>query len=236
MRFIIILSALTAAVSSTPTATTRRNVTFQGMERNGVEIFLGIQYGKDTGGINRFKPPQIFEHAPNSNLQATSYGDACPQSVSSRNPVIVPITVSENCLNLNVARPRGTKQNDRLPVMVYIYGGGLWTGATQSQVVAPDGLILESVSNGLPFLHVALNHRLGVFGFAQSDALKSERSENAGLRDQRLALEWVRHNIASFGGDPNKVTIFGQSSGGMSSSSLNSHVTNIFEVIVYLQL
>jgi carboxylesterase type B len=65
-------------------------------------------------------------------------------------------------------------------------------------------------------MHVSLNYRLGFFGFAQSDALKNETSENAGLRDQRLAIEWVRDNIANFGGDPERITILGQSSGGLS--------------------
>lgn len=67
--------------------------------------------------------------------------------------------------------------------------------------------------NGMPVIAVAMNYRLGAFGFAQSGALLNEGSTNAGLRDQRLALEWVQNNIALFGGDPNKITIFGQSSG-----------------------
>jgi carboxylesterase type B len=95
----------------------------------------------------------------------------------------------------------------------------------------PDGLILQSIKNGLPVIHVAINYRLGckllyheitalethnfsVFGFAQHETLRKEKSENAGLRDQRLAIEWVRDHIAAFGGDPEKITIFGQSSGG----------------------
>ncbi|KAJ2987405.1 hypothetical protein NUW58_g4526 [Xylaria curta] len=76
-------------------------------------------------------------------------------------------------------------------------------------------MVRESVANGLPVIMVAINYRLGVFGFAQSAALKAERSENAGLRDQRLALEWVREHIDQFGGNRDKITIFGQSSGGL---------------------
>jgi carboxylesterase type B len=79
----------------------------------------------------------------------------------------------------------------------------------------PDGLVQQSVEGGNPVIHVAMNYRLGFFGFAQSDALKGEGSENAGLRDQRLAIEWVRDNIELFGGDPENITIFGQSSGGL---------------------
>lgn len=80
---------------------------------------------------------------------------------------------------------------------------------------APDGLIKQSVANGMPVIHVRVNYRLGFFGFAQSCSLKHEGSENAGLRDQRLAIEWVRDNIAYFGGDPERITILGQSSGGL---------------------
>lgn len=79
----------------------------------------------------------------------------------------------------------------------------------------PDGLVRQSVEGGHPIIHVAMNYRLGFFGFAQSDSLKEEGSENAGLRDQRLAIEWVRANIDIFGGDPENITIFGQSSGGL---------------------
>lgn len=79
----------------------------------------------------------------------------------------------------------------------------------------PDGLVRQSVEGGVPVIHVAMNYRLGFFGFAQSDSLRQEGSENAGLRDQRLAIEWVRDNIEAFGGDPDNITIFGQSSGGL---------------------
>lgn len=118
--------------------------------------------------------------------------------------------------------------------MVFIHGGSFWGGSNEEITIAPDGMILESEKNGLPVIHVAMNYRLGcknfhqmdsgridvitdvvaVFGFAQSNALRGEGSENAGLRDQRLAIEWVRDNIEQFGGDPEKITIFGQSSGG----------------------
>lgn len=99
--------------------------------------------------------------------------------------------------------------------MVYIHGGSFIAASKDDPVSQPGGLILESVANGQPVIHVSINYRLGIFGFAQSDALKVEGSENAGLRDQRLALEWVQQNIAGFGGDPDNITIHGQSSGGL---------------------
>ncbi|KAI1410866.1 carboxylesterase family protein [Hypoxylon sp. FL1857] len=196
----------------------KKNVKYQGLSRNGVEVFLNIPYGQDTGGANRFKPPRAAVPKPGSTIVAQSYGPACPQALGEGFP---PLTlsnvtkISEVCLNLNVARPENLSADARLPVLVYIYGGGFWSGQNGELSTSPDGMILESVANGLPVIHVGMNYRLGFFGFAQSDALESEGSENAGLRDQRLAIEWVRDNIKYFGGDPEKITIFGQSSGGL---------------------
>ncbi|KAI1079557.1 putative lipase [Whalleya microplaca] len=216
-------SGSSAAIATTTRAPcvvdAKHDVTYHGLERNGIEAFLNIPYGQDTGGANRFKPPRPHVHAPGTVVDARSYGPACPQALG---PWVAPISlsnvteVSEDCLNLNVARPSGASAEDRLPVLVYLHGGSFWSGQNGEITIAPDGLILESVKNGLPVIHVAMNYRLGFFGFAQSDALKSEGSENAGLRDQRLAIEWVRDNIEHFGGDPEKITIFGQSSGGLS--------------------
>ncbi|KOS17925.1 Lipase 4 [Escovopsis weberi] len=194
------------------------NVTYAGIRRNDVEAFLGIRYGLDTGGRNRFRPPRAHAAQPGSVVDATAVGPGCPQDPSGAAGVTLPgmDNVSEDCLSLNVVRPNGTAAGDRLAVMAWIVGGGFWVGRAQDYYTAPDDLIAQSVGNGLPVIHVAMNYRLGVFGFAQNDALKAEGSENAGLRDQRLALEWIRDNIEHFGGDPQRVTIFGQSSGGLS--------------------
>ncbi|KAG6040316.1 hypothetical protein E4U41_000912 [Claviceps citrina] len=216
---LLALSTLTAANPVVHDA--KQQVTYHGLHRNGIEVFLNIPYGQDTGGRNRFRPPRAHIPARGSSVNATAYGPACPQALGLWAPPIAldPITrISEDCLNLNVARPRRTREATArlLPVLVYIHGGSFWAGSNEESTIRPDGMILESVENGLPVMHVAMNYRLGFFGFAQSDALQKEGSENAGLRDQRLALEWVRDNIASFGGDPSRVTIFGQSSGGLS--------------------
>ncbi|KAJ7894096.1 putative lipase [Mycena leptocephala] len=225
MRSILVLSAAAllhyTAVTATPTAVNQNhNVTYQGLVRNGIEVFLGIQFGQDTSGANRFKPPKPWAPKAGSVVDATAYGAACPQPIpepGASNPLAVtPVSkISEDCLNLNIARPGGVDAGAKLPVIVFIYGGGFFTGFNEEQSTAPDGMILESIQNGLPIIHVRMNYRLGVFGFAASKALLEEGSSNAGLRDQRLALEWVRDNIEHFGGDPNTVTIFGQSSGGL---------------------
>lgn len=96
-----------------------------------------------------------------------------------------------------------------------IYGGGLWNGNINERTNEPDGLIVQSVANGLPVVYVAMNYRLNIFGFALNDALNATDSLNVGLKDQRLALEWVQQNVEYFGGDPTRVTIFGQSSGAL---------------------
>ncbi|KAI3328477.1 putative lipase [Ustulina deusta] len=228
MKFSSLLTAATfvawavdcCAVSTGPRVVDdEQEVTYEGLYRNGIEVFLGIPFGEDTGGANRFKPPSPYTHARGSVVNATSYGPACPQSVEAASP---PFTytdvseISEDCLNLIIGRPKGTTKDSRLPVMVWIYGGSFFTGQNREASTSPDGIVIQSVANGLPVIVVAINYRLGVFGFAQSAALEAEGSENAGLRDQRLALEWVRDHIDQFGGNPDKVTIFGQSSGGLS--------------------
>ncbi|POR39521.1 Carboxylic ester hydrolase [Tolypocladium paradoxum] len=221
VRFVMVAWLLSAGcATANPTVVdTQHEVTYRGLHRNGIEVFLNIPYGQDTGGASRFKPPKPRVAARGSTIHANAYGPACPQQLGGW---VVPISlsnvtkISEDCLNLNVARPKDTCVHDRLPVLVFLHGGSFWTGQNQEVTISPDGMILQSVKNGLPVIHVAMNYRLGFFGFAQSDALKSEGSENAGLRDQRLALEWVRDNIGQFGGDPERITIFGQSSGGLS--------------------
>lgn len=141
------------------------NVTYVGVVRNGIEIFLNIPYGADTSGANRFRPPQPATIPSGSTIIAQAYGPACPQPLrSSTNPLeLSPITqVSENCLNLNVARPKGLKPSDNLlPVMVYIHGGSYLVGWNGDLSIVPDGLILQAEENLTPIIHVAMNYRLG---------------------------------------------------------------------------
>lgn len=143
---------------------TTHDVTYEGLLRNGIELFLNIPYGQDTGGQNRFKPPRRHIPVPGTTVKAQAYGPSCPQPLGQG---FVPVAlgtiteVSENCLNLNVARPNGTRAKDRLPVMVWIHGGGFWSGGNNEPTTAPDGLVMESVENGLPVIHVAINYRLG---------------------------------------------------------------------------
>ena len=157
---------LSSGIGAAPTVVnSSSNVTYHGLARNGIDIFLGIPYGQDTGGSNRFKPPKPATPEPGTIINAQSYGSACPQPLG---PGLTPpltltnvTSVSEDCLNLDVARPSGVCPGSKLPVMVFIHGGSFWSGQTAEITTAPDGLILESISNGLPVMHVFMNYRLG---------------------------------------------------------------------------
>ncbi|KAI1176047.1 putative lipase [Nemania sp. FL0916] len=211
-------SSTTSTTSGPCVVDDEQGVTYEGLARNDIEVFLGVPYGKDTSGAQRFRPPRPYTPARGSVINARSYGPACPQPLGAASPpfTFTEITdISEDCLNLVIGRPKATTKHDRLPVLVWIHGGSFWYGQNREVTNAPDGMVLESVANGLPVIVVAVNYRLGFFGFAQSAALKAEGSENAGLRDQRMAIEWVRDHIDQFGGNPEKITIFGQSSGGL---------------------
>jgi carboxylesterase type B len=121
---------------------------------------------------------------------------------------------SEDCLTISVMRPRGTAADAKLPVLFWIYGGGFEAGSAQ----AYNGSVLipQSVARGKPIILVAVNYRLGAFGFLGGSEVLADGAANLGLLDQRMGLEWVADNIAGFGGDPDAVTIWGESAGAMS--------------------
>jgi carboxylesterase type B len=115
---------------------------------------------------------------------------------------------------LNVIRPSG--KHDKLPVLVWVYGGGLYTGSTADPQYNLSGIVKVSQDMGQPVMAVSMNYRLNMYGFLQSPQLLAEGSSNAGLLDQRMALQWVQENIASFGGDPSRVVVWGESAGAQS--------------------
>ncbi|KAI0692950.1 Alpha/Beta hydrolase protein [Cytidiella melzeri] len=120
--------------------------------------------------------------------------------------------MSEDCLFLNVWRPIGTTAKDRLPVLVWFHGGAWMHGASSAPGSDPTEIINCSAAIGKPVLFVSINYRLNTFGFLASSQVAPE-DLNAGLHDQRLALAFLQANIGQFGGDPRKVTIWGQSAG-----------------------
>jgi len=217
-----------SAQSSVTVHDNARNLTYVGFSFQGTDQFQGISFGQDTSGANRFKPPKAFTYPTGTTVQATAAGAACPQNTIlsflgaiSENPGVY--NISEDCLSLEVVRPAGIKQNANLPVMVWIYGQGFESGSYNYSLYNPTALVAGSAAKGTPVIFVAMNYRANIFGFASSSALRLEKSLNAGLLDQRLALAWVQSNIASFGGNPKNVTIFGESSG---ATSVGLHLTS----------
>lgn len=199
-----------------PTVDIGNQVRFHGKSTDNIESFLNIRFGQTTGDSNRFAAPRSYVYPHGSVVNATQPGAACPQQ---RVPiqglaVFDNIThVSEDCLTLRVDRPANTSSTAKLPVMVFIYGGGDSIGQIYDSAYEPVPLISNAVQQGFPVMYVAMNYRVGVFGFASSDALNATESLNAGLLDQRLGLNWVQEHIVAFGGDPDNVTIFGESDG-----------------------
>jgi triacylglycerol lipase len=118
---------------------------------------------------------------------------------------------NEDCLSINVVRPAGISPSKKLPVGVWIHGGGFFIGGSCWPYNNLSHLVNASQQAGKPIIAVSFNYRLGILGFLAGSELAAEGNVNLGLHDQRLALRWINENIASFGGDPEKVTIFGES-------------------------
>ncbi|XP_029438661.1 uncharacterized protein LOC115079332 [Rhinatrema bivittatum] len=173
--------------------------------------FKGIPYARPPVGALRWKPPQRTSW--NGTLLATEFKSMCPQL----RPLGDNGTVmgSEDCLHLNVFTPT-IEQDAKLPVMVWIHGGYLHVFSGSETGYRPT----ESLADKTQVVHVSFNYRLNVLGFMALNILRedspSNTSGNYGFLDQIAALQWVKNNIQSFGGDPEKVTIYGQSSGGTS--------------------
>ncbi|PHH59445.1 hypothetical protein CDD80_1779 [Ophiocordyceps camponoti-rufipedis] len=129
-------------------------------------------------------------------------------------PLLKEFHGQEDCLTLDVQRPAGVKRGDDLPVLFWIWGGAFAFGG--SAMYDATSLLNLARSQNQDFIFVAINHRIGGFGFLPGREVLADGSANLGLLDQRLALEWVADNIEAFGGDPGKVTIWGLSSGGIS--------------------
>ena len=192
------------------------NGKLQGVEEHGMLAFKNIPYAAPPVGELRWRPPQ-----PAQNWQgvrdASRFGQACLQPmVEGLNPELIP--GSEDCLKLNVYTPKSGKNLPikNLPVMVWVHGGALLTGSATEPYYEPIALIGQSV------IVVTIDYRLGKLGFFAPKALAEEAAKNDepvgnyGIMDQIAALKWIRDNIASLGGDPNNVTIFGESAGGRS--------------------
>jgi para-nitrobenzyl esterase len=180
-----------------------------------VRVYLGVPYAAPPIGPLRWQPPQPAEKW-SSTRETTNFGYHCMQPDIFHDMQFRDPGQSEDCLTLNVWTPAKDKKT-KLPVMVWIFGGGFVAGATSEARQEGEHLAHKGV------VVVSMNYRLGLFGFFVHPDLVAESPQHAagnyGLMDQTAALQWVKHNIAAFGGDPNNVTIFGESAGSFSVSA-----------------
>jgi para-nitrobenzyl esterase len=207
------LSAATQAQAARPrslTVTTSAGAVM-GRTAGTVDQFLGMPYAAPPAGALRWEPPQPV--TPWQGIRsALSYGNRCPQLADTNGPRID----TEDCLYLNVYAPAVIPPGKQLPVLFMIHGGRLVNGAGDQH----DGSLIAADEN---LVVVSFNYRVGPFGFLAVPGLTAAPDAsggNFGLLDQEAALRWVRSNIAAFGGDPGKVTIAGESSGGWSVCAL----------------
>ncbi|KAH8982264.1 carotenoid ester lipase precursor [Lactarius akahatsu] len=204
---------------------------FTGIRKGATDQFLGIPFAYPPTNERRLRQPEPLP--PYEGLYyVQEYGKSCPQQrldlpngldsqlvkdVSSVvNVLLDKLTPQdEDCLTINVVKPSSATPTSKLPVIFWIFGGGFEIGGTSTY----DGgsFVARSIDLGQPVIYVSVNYRLSAFGFLPGKEVKAEKVGNLGLQDQRLGLKWVQTYISEFGGDPSKVTIWGESAGAISS-------------------
>ncbi|PYH42293.1 putative carboxylesterase [Aspergillus saccharolyticus JOP 1030-1] len=195
--------------------------TFTGIERetNSITVheFRGIKYASIPARFERAQPLKTFAGAT---VDATRYGPRCPQpDVDVRHLLRIPEDFAiENepedefeCLNLTITGPPLDDARGPIPVLLWIYGGSqaVTFCSAASKICDPIKIVSDSIRNNQPVIFVSCNYRLNIFGFGDG------REKNLALKDQKLAIEWVRENIAAFGGDPGNITLAGESAGAV---------------------
>ncbi|EKM49797.1 uncharacterized protein PHACADRAFT_131622 [Phanerochaete carnosa HHB-10118-sp] len=224
-------AALASAVPSprSPPSVTLDQGTFIGVPDGVANKFLGIPFAQPPTGDLRFRLP-VPNGPYNGTQDATSFGLACPQQVSQvslPSGIVANVTNfildavadimtpnGEDCLTLNVWTPANVPAGTKLPVVVWIFGGGFEGGGTSTF----DGgvIVSRSIEMNMPVVYVSMNYRVTAFGFLASQEVKDAGVGNLGLQDQRQALQWVQRYISAFNGDPSRVTMWGESAGAIS--------------------
>lgn len=202
------------------------NGRLRGLMSGGIAVFKGVHYGADTAGANRFMPPAPVARWAGVR-DATAYGNYAPQLPADRRRAyadlimydLQPGGMGEDCLVMNIWTPSVSPSSGaKRPVMVHLHGGGYYAGSGNSPQF--DGEMLARFGDAVV---VTLNHRLGSFGFLDLSELggsDAARSGTVGMLDIVAALGWIQQNIAAFGGDAQRVLVFGQSGGGLKTSVL----------------
>ncbi len=199
----------------------------RGQVSAGGRAFRGIPYVKPPVGALRWRPPEVESACWPGVRESVSFGARCPQIDQQQGQAFdagAPVEGSEDCLTVNVFTPAGVGRDAGLPVMAFIHGGGN-TGGSASEsagnvanVTIYDGTALAQRGN---VIVVTMQYRLGVLGYLTMPVLDDESdagvSGNYGLQDQQAALKWVQRNVASFGGDPSRVLLFGESAGSVNT-------------------
>ncbi|TFK82846.1 alpha/beta-hydrolase [Polyporus arcularius HHB13444] len=231
LRLALLLGGALAATPAAPTATLD-NATVVGYTNNSVTSFMGIPFAEPPLGDLRLRLPKPIT-SYNGTINATQPATQCIQL----NPTISPdlpgellqdmtaylehaaapssVPQNEDCLTISIQVPEGTQPGAKLSVLAFIYGGGFAIGSTVQ--LPGDAVVQRSVAMGQPVIFAAMNYRLNAFGFLGGKEVKAAGVGNLGLHDQREGLRWINKHIAAFGGDPDKVTVWGQSAGAIST-------------------
>ncbi|KAJ7471049.1 sterol esterase [Mycena latifolia] len=215
LRPLLAVLSPTLALAGAPLITLPYGV-FRGAADGNLSTFLGVPFAQPAARFELPKAPAFLHGVQN----ATTFGAACPQQALSPLPVSLPLAIgtypaiSEDCLTLNVFVPSSAGPSAKLPVFVWIYGGGFEIGNSADQDVRP--IVERSIVAGEPVIIVTPNYRLSAFGFLGGREAGDAGISNLGLRDQIFALEWVQQHISAFGGDPKRVVIAGPSAGAIS--------------------
>src|SRR5580692_5783155 len=200
--------------------------TLSGVSEGGLSVYKGVPFAAAPVGELRWRPPVDVAHWTGAR-KADAFAPACMQDSVSM-PGETPPAVSEDCLYLNIWTPAKGPQ-ERLPVIVWIYGGGYISGSASMPLYWGDKLAHKGV------IVATIAYRVGPLGFLAHPELSRESphqsSGNYGLMDQIAALQWIQRNISNFGGDPANITIAGQSAGAMSVSMLmaSPQAKNLFQ-------